>query len=225
MMPELDGKVVLITGAGRGQGRELALALAAQGAMIAANDISPLNVDEVARQISASGCGQARVYLHDVAKKVAVQALVNQVMDDFGRIDILINSANVEPAAGLMSMDEWDLHRVFEVNTIGTFLLMQSTARVMREQGGGLIVNLLGDLGRDLAPAYAASRLAVGELTRRTAIELSAHDIRVYGLVKNPDASSLPDALFSSAGQAVLSLCMSPSIPSGAILNLVEINL
>jgi NAD(P)-dependent dehydrogenase (short-subunit alcohol dehydrogenase family) len=225
MMPELDGKVVLITGAGRGQGRELALALAAQGAMIAANDISPLNVDEVARQISASGCGQARVYLHDVAKKVAVQALVNQVMDDFGRIDILINSANVEPAAGLMSMDEWDLHRVFEVNTIGTFLLMQSTARVMREQGSGLIVNLLGDLGRDLAPAYAASRLAVGELTRRTAIELSAHDIRVYGLVKNPDASSLPDALFSSAGQAVLSLCMSPGIPSGAILNLVEINL
>ena len=225
MMPELDGKVVLITGAGRGQGRELALALAAQGAMIAANDISPLNVDEVARQISASGCGQARVYLHDVAKKVAVQALVNQVMDDFGRIDILINSANVEPAAGLMSMDEWDLHRVFEVNTIGAFLLMQSTARVMREQGSGLIVNLLGDLGRDLAPAYAASRLAVGELTRRTAIELSAHDIRVYGLVKNPDASSLPDALFSSAGQAVLSLCMSPGIPSGAILNLVEINL
>lgn len=225
MMPELDGKVILITGAGRGQGRELALALAAQGAMIAANDISPLNVDEVARQISASGCGQARVYLHDVAKKVAVQALVNQVMDDFGRIDILINSANVEPAAGLMSMDEWDLHRVFEVNTIGTFLLMQSTARVMREQGGGLIVNLLGDLGRDLAPAYAASRLAVGELTRRTAIELSAHDIRVYGLVKNSDASSLPDALFSSAGQAVLFLCMSPGIPSGAILNLVEINL
>jgi meso-butanediol dehydrogenase/(S,S)-butanediol dehydrogenase/diacetyl reductase len=225
MMPELDGKVVLITGAGRGQGRELALALAAQGAMIAANDISPLNVDEVAHQISASGRGQVRVYLHDVAKKVAVQALVNQVMDDFGRIDILINSANVEPAAGLMSMDEWDLHRVFEVNTIGTFLLMQSTARVMREQGGGLIVNLLGDLGRDLAPAYAASRLAVGELTRRTAIELSAHDIRVYGLVKNPDASSLPDALFSSAGQAVLSLCMSPGIPSGAILNLVEINL
>lgn len=224
MMPELDGKVVLISGAGRGQGRELALALAAQGAMIAANDISPLNVDEVARQISASGRGQARVYLHDVAKKVAVQALVNQVMDDFGRIDILINSANVEPAAGLMSMDEWDLHRVFEVNTIGTFLLMQSTARVMREQGGGLIVNLLGDLGRDLAPAYAASRLAVGELTRSTAIELSAHNIRVYGLVKNPDASSLPDTLFSSAGQAVLSLCMSPGIPSGAILNLVEIN-
>lgn len=82
-MPDLNGKVVLISGAGRGLGRELALALAAQGATIAANDISPLNVDEVARQISLSGCGQARVYLHDVAKKVAVQALVNQVVDDF----------------------------------------------------------------------------------------------------------------------------------------------
>ncbi len=222
MMPELDGKVVLISGAGRGQGRELALALAAQGAMIAANDISPLNVDEVARQISASGRGRVRVYLHDVAKKVAVQALVNQVVDDFGRIDILINSANVEPATGLMGMDEWDLHRVFEVNTIGVFLLMQSAARVMREQGGGLIINLLGDLRRDLTPAYAASRTAVGELTRRTAIELSDHNICIYGLVKNPDTSSLPDAFFLSIEQAVLSLCRSPNIPSGAILNLIK---
>ncbi|MFO7584321.1 MAG: SDR family NAD(P)-dependent oxidoreductase, partial [Anaerolineales bacterium] len=141
-MSDLDGKIVLITGAGRGYGRELALALAARGATLALNDISPLNVDAVAAKISSAG-GQASVYLHDVAKKVAVQTLVNQTFDDFGRIDILINSANVEHSAGLLEMDEWDLHRVFEVNTIGTFLVIQSVARVMREQGGGLIVNLL----------------------------------------------------------------------------------
>jgi meso-butanediol dehydrogenase/(S,S)-butanediol dehydrogenase/diacetyl reductase len=212
-MPDLNGKVILITGAGRGSGRELALALAAQGATIAANDISPLNVDEVAHQISLSGRGQARVYLHDVAKKVAVQALVNQVVDDFGRIDILINSANVQPVAGLLEMDEWDLHRVFEVNTIGVFLLMQSAARVMRQQGGGMILNLLGAPSPDLPPAYAASRQAVGELTRQTASELAGYGIRVYGLEKGCMAENA-----TGIAQTILSLLASTDVSSGAVL-------
>lgn len=211
-MPDLDGKIVLITGAGRGYGRELALALAARGATLALNDISPLNVDAVAAKISSAG-GQASVYLHDVAKKVAVQTLVNQTLDDFGRIDILINSANVEHSAGLLEMDEWDLHRVFEVNTIGTFLVIQSVARVMREQGGGLIVNLLGDMERNLPPAYAASRRAVAELTRRAAVELSAHRIRVYGLGQGME----PEPTFVSLEQAVLALLSSEKHPPGEI--------
>jgi meso-butanediol dehydrogenase / (S,S)-butanediol dehydrogenase / diacetyl reductase len=211
-MPELDGKIVLITGAGRGQGRELALALAARGATIALNDISPLNVDEVAAKISSTG-GRARVYLHDVAKKVAVQTLVNQALDDFGRIDLLVNSANVEHPAGLLEMDEWDLHRVFEVNTIGTFLVMQSVSRVMREQGSGLIVNLLGDLARDLPTAYAASRQAVAELTHRAAVELSAHRIRVFGLGRGIES----EPVFASLEQAVLAFLSSDTLPPGEI--------
>jgi NAD(P)-dependent dehydrogenase (short-subunit alcohol dehydrogenase family) len=212
MMPELDGKIVLVTGAGRGQGRELALALAAHGASLALNDISPLNVDEVAAKIS-SAAGRARVYLHDVAKKVAVQALVNQVVDDFGRIDLLVNSANVEHPAGLLEMDEWDLHRVFEVNTIGAFLVMQSVSRVMREQGGGVIVNLLGDLSRDLPPAYAASRQAVAELTRRAAVELSADRIRMFGLGRGIESAPI----FVSLEQAVLAFVSSDTLPPGEI--------
>jgi NAD(P)-dependent dehydrogenase (short-subunit alcohol dehydrogenase family) len=213
-MPELDGKIVLITGAGRGQGRELALALAARGATIALNDISPLNVDEVAAKISSAG-GLARVYLHDVAKKVAVQTLVNQVVDDFGRIDLLVNSANVEHPAGLLEMDEWDLHRVFEVNTIGTFLVMQSVSRVMREQGGGIIVNLLGDLSRELPPAYAASRWAVAELTRRAAVELTAHHIRLFGLGQGIES----EPHFASIEQAVLVFLSSDTHPSREIFS------
>ncbi len=134
-MKELFGKVTLITGAGKGIGRTLARQLAARGAIIAANDISPLNVDTVVDEVIAAG-GQARAYIHDVAKKVAVQAMVNQVMDDFGRIDALVNCANVQPPAPLLDLDEWDLHRVFEVNAIGTFLMMQSVGRVMRQAGG-----------------------------------------------------------------------------------------
>jgi NAD(P)-dependent dehydrogenase (short-subunit alcohol dehydrogenase family) len=216
-MTDLNGKIILITGAGRGQGRRLALALAELGATIAANDISPLNVDEIAVQIATSGRGQARVYLHDVAKKVAVQALVNQVVDEFGRIDLLINSANVEPRAGLLEMDEWDLHRIFEVNTIGTFLMMQSVARVMREQGGGQMINLLGKPQGSLPPAYAASRQAVRELTAQTAAELAAHKIRVYGLAQSP-----APAQFSSAEQAVLSLLHLPDAQPGEIFTYLE---
>ncbi len=203
-MSALVGKVILITGAGRGSGRELALSLGARGAILVLNDISPVNVDAVAAEIVAAG-GQARVYLHDVAKKVAVQALVNQALDDFGRIDILIQNANVEPPAGLLAMDEWDLHRVFEVNTVGAFLMMQSVARVMAEQGGGVIFNLLGNLERNLPPASASSRRAVAELTRRASAELERQGVRVVGLEKRVDS----DAQFSNLTQAVLALAFS----------------
>ena len=85
-MNDLKDKVVLITGAGKGAGRALAESLAERGAIIAANDISPINVEEVVAGIKTRG-GKAKAYVEDVAKKVAVQALINNVEDEFGRID------------------------------------------------------------------------------------------------------------------------------------------
>src|SRR5687768_14672081 len=89
-MNSLKDKIVLITGAGKGSGRLLAQAFAEHGAIVAANDVSPVNVEEVVDQIVAKG-GQAKAYIDDVAKKVAAQNIVKQVEDDFGSIDILIN--------------------------------------------------------------------------------------------------------------------------------------
>ena len=132
----------MITGAGKGSGRILAQAFAEQGAIVAANDISPINVDEVVDQIVAKG-GRAKAYIDDVAKKVAAQNIINQVEDDFGRIDILINHAAVEPHVPLLDMDEWDWHRVLDVNLTGAFLMTQSAGRVMRAQGSGVIINLI----------------------------------------------------------------------------------
>ena len=146
---------MLITGAGKGSGRELAEAFARQGARVAANDISPINVEEVVAAIQAQG-GDARAYIDDVAKKVGAQALVKQVEDDFGRIDILVNHASVEPASPLLDMDEWDWHRVLDVNLTGAFLMTQSVGRVMREQAGGVIINLVTEAGRDENPLRAA---------------------------------------------------------------------
>src|SRR5690349_7631237 len=127
---QLKDKVVLITGAGKGAGRLLAEAFAVQGARVALNDISPINVEEVADGIVKRG-GQAKAFIDDIAKKVAVQMLVNEIEDQFGRIDILVNHANVQPKAALIDMDEWDWHRVYDVNVTGAFLVTQSTARVM----------------------------------------------------------------------------------------------
>ena len=114
-MTDFKGKVVLITGAGKGSGRTLAKAFARQGATVAANDISPINVEEAVEEIRAQG-GDARAYVDDIAKKVGAQALVKQVEDDFGHIDILVNHAAVEPRSPLLDMDEWDWHRVLDVN-------------------------------------------------------------------------------------------------------------
>lgn len=181
-MAAFEGKVVLITGAGRGIGRAIAQAFAARGARVAANDISPVNLDETVASILATG-GQAKAYIADVAQKMAIQTMIEEVRDDWERIDILVNNAGVEPHAPLLELDEWDWRRTLEVNLSGPFLTMQSVGRVMRDQGGGIIVNIGSIAGRahglkDRA-AYVASKTGLIGLTREAARELAAYNIRV----------------------------------------------
>jgi NAD(P)-dependent dehydrogenase (short-subunit alcohol dehydrogenase family) len=181
-MDTLKDKVVLITGAGKGSGALLARAFAEQGANVAANDISPINVEEVVSQIIAKG-GRARAYIDDVAKKVAVQNIINQVEDDFDHIDILINHAAVEPHVPLLDMDEWDWHRVLDVNLTGTFLMTQSMGRVMRARGSGVILNLITRTARqENEAAFLASMNGVDGFTRQAARELSPYGVQVYSL-------------------------------------------
>lgn len=183
-MIDLKDKVILITGAGKGSGRVLAKALAERGASIAANDISPINVDEVVNDILQQG-GRAKAYVEDVAKKVGVQHVIKQVEDDFGRIDILVNHAAVEPRIHLLEMDEWDWHRVLDVNLTGAFLMIQSVGRMMRAQGEGVVINLISAAkspdGSD-SSAFTASMSGLKGLTRQAALELRPYGIQVYGL-------------------------------------------
>ncbi len=210
MTNHVAGKSILITGAGRGSGRQLAEAFAAQGAIIAANDISPQNVEALVGELNARGC-EAKAYIEDVAKKVGVQALVKQVEDNFGRIDILINHAAVEPQTSLLDMDEWDWHRTLDVNLTGAFLAMQSVGRIMREKGGGVILNLIALEGGTMAlnrSAYVASLFGLIGLTRLAARELFAYGIRVHaigrGLVRFQDAAATVPADLT---RAALFLC------------------
>jgi NAD(P)-dependent dehydrogenase (short-subunit alcohol dehydrogenase family) len=185
---QLKDKVVLITGAGKGAGRFLAEAFAAQGARVAANDISPINVEEVVADIVKRG-GAARAFVDDVAKKVAVQALVNDVEDAFGGIDILVNHANVQPRFSLLDMDEWDWHRVYDVNITGAFLVTQSVARVMKSKGGGVILNLVEEAGKGVEKeaAYYSSLASLTKLSDLAAQELGPFGIQVFSIERSKD--------------------------------------
>ena len=187
-MNNLTDKVVLITGAGKGSGCVLAKAFAERGAIVAANDISPINVEEVVDEINRQG-GRAKAYIEDVAKKLGAQNLIKQVEDEYSRIDILINHASVQPHVALLDMDEWDWHRVFDVNLTGAFLMTQSVGRVMRAKGSGLIINLVDvdqESVRDEA-AFVASMQGLIGFTQQAARELSPYGIRVYAVETNED--------------------------------------
>jgi NAD(P)-dependent dehydrogenase (short-subunit alcohol dehydrogenase family) len=181
-MSEFTNAVVLVTGAGRCIGRAIALAFARQGAILAVNDLTPVNLDETVAQIRAVG-GQVKDYVFDIAKKMPVEEMVDEVLRDWGRIDILINNAGVYPSVPLLDMDEWDFRRTLDVNLCGPFFTMQLVGRAMRLQNGGVIVNLAAAMGRSQglqdSAAYVASKMGLIGLTYAAAHELAPYNIRV----------------------------------------------
>lgn len=184
-MAKLTGKVVLVTGAGKGTGRAIAQECAVHGARLAINDLTPVNLDETEANIRRTG-GQVKAYIVDVTKKMPIQSLVNSVLEDWGRIDILINCAKVKPKSSLMEMDDWDWQRTLDVNLSGVFLLMQSVGRVMSKQGGGsiLTIGLQAETGENQA-AYAISQAALAELSARVGTEFSTYNIQVHLIQAN----------------------------------------
>jgi 3-oxoacyl-[acyl-carrier protein] reductase len=179
---DFTDKVVLVTGAGRGIGRAIAETFALRGARVAANDITPDNLHQTVQDIENTG-GRAKEFLADVAKKMPVQAMVNQVLEEWKRIDILVNNAGVEPHAPLLNLDAWDWQRTLDVNLSGPFFTIQSVGRVMSTQGSGTIVNIASIAGRAYGlkdrSAYVASKMGLIGLTREAARELAAFNIRV----------------------------------------------
>ena len=181
-MDEFIGKVALITGAGRGLGREIALAFSSLGVAVAANDVNPINLDETVNQITQVG-GNATPYVFDIAKRMPIEGMVTQVLEQFGHIDILVNHASVEPDAFILDMDEWEFHRTLDVNLGGAFFCMQQVGRVMREQGNGGIVNIISPTVKEGphkgCAAYLASQSGLIGLIHAAAKEFIPYNIRV----------------------------------------------
>jgi NAD(P)-dependent dehydrogenase (short-subunit alcohol dehydrogenase family) len=189
-MPDFTGKIVLITGAGKGTGRQVAEAFASHGATAAVNDVSPVNLDATMAHILAAG-GKVKAYVEDIAKKIPIQNLLNSVQDDFGRINVLINCAEVEPQKTILEMDDWDWQRTLDVNLNGPFFLTQSVGRIMKANGGGVIVHV-GERakGEESRAAYFTSKAGLAALAALAAYELSEYGVRVYYFQPEKDSDT-----------------------------------
>jgi NAD(P)-dependent dehydrogenase (short-subunit alcohol dehydrogenase family) len=178
-----NDKVVLVTGAGRSIGRTIAESFADHGAQVAANDITPVNLDITVGYIRQQG-GEVQEYVYDVAKKMPTFAMINQIVDNWGRIDIIINTSWVAPSETLLSFDEWDWRRTIDVNLNAAFFTIQAAAPVMQTQvKGGTIINVAPvqrqQGNKSDSAGVIAARLALCGLTQAAARELAEYNIRV----------------------------------------------
>ena len=207
-MGEFDGKLVLITGAGHDIGRALALAFAERGAVVAANALAPMDLDETVARVQAAG-GQSQAYVADISSKLALQTMLNEIIDQYGHLDILIQAAGVEPRDVLLEIDEWDWRRMLDSNLTGPFLLMQSAGRIMREQGGGVMVNVVCVDGE--SRSAVAGKMGLLALTQVAANEFEAYNIRVNALSCGVSEVEELDGLPENPVDLVLFLCSGES--------------
>lgn len=180
----LTGQAALVTGASRGIGRAIALALAAEGAgvVLAARSVPAL--EAVAATIHSQG-GRALVAPCDVTRAADVARTVEAALSEFGRLDVLVNNAGVAYRRPLAQTSDEQFDRTLAVNVRGTFLFCRQAARVMSAQGSGTIINVSSGAGRQGFPelaAYCASKFAVIGLTESLAAELAGSGVRVYAL-------------------------------------------
>jgi NAD(P)-dependent dehydrogenase (short-subunit alcohol dehydrogenase family) len=180
----LTEEVAVVTGGSRGLGRGIALALAAAGAHVALVSRTAADLEAVAEEIRALGC-RALPVAADVTAEASVQAMVQCVLGEFGRIDTLVNSAGIVSLKPTIEfpVDEWQ--RIMDVNVRGTFLCCKEVAKVMLRQERGKIINLSsvrGLQGRANDPAYPASKGAINLLTKSLAIEWAQRGINVNAI-------------------------------------------
>lgn len=197
----LTGKTIIVTGAGSGMGEAMAKLFAQEGARIVTADIHSETVERVVSDIKEAG-GEAIAAVSDIANPNAARELVQQALEAYGKLDVLVNNAGImdgmEGVADI-SDERWD--HVFTVNTTGTMRLMREAVNHFKEVGGGVILNniSIGGLnGARAGAAYTASKHAVIGLTKNTAFFYAGEGIRCNGIA--------PGAVETNIGQSMTNL-------------------
>ena len=204
MTLDFTGKRVLVTGAARGIGRDIAAAFHERGASVALGDVLP----EVEDAAAALG-DRAKGYHLDVTDQAAVKEVVGRVTEDLGGIDILVNNAGITRDALLPRMSAEDFELVLKVNLHGTFFLTQAVGRSMMKARAGSIVNVASVIGLhgNVGQAnYAASKGGVIALTKSTAKDLAGRGVRVNAVAPGFIQTAMTEALPEKARDLMLGM-------------------
>jgi 3-oxoacyl-[acyl-carrier protein] reductase len=185
MQTGLSGKIALVTGAGSGLGRAIALGLAAEGADIAVNDVTLERAGGTADEIVALGVRAIPVPA-DVADEAGVKRMVDEIVKGWGGIDILVNNAGAATHVLIEDTDKADWDRVLAINLDGAFNCSKAVIPTMKKRGGGRIINIISYSGARMTMiggvSYTASKAGIWGLTRQLSFELGRHQITVNGI-------------------------------------------
>lgn len=198
----LDGKTALVTGASRGIGRAIALRLAAEGARVAINYAGNVEAaEEVKAAVEAAG-GAAILCQADISNSAAVEAMVADVVKEFGTLDILVNNAGITRDTLLMRMKDEDFAKVLDTNLKGVFYCTKAVAKLMMKKRSGRIVNMasvVGLVGNAGQTNYAAAKAGVIGFSKSAARELASRGITVNvvapGFIGTDMTAVLPEAV------------------------------
>jgi 3-oxoacyl-[acyl-carrier protein] reductase len=199
----LQGRVAAITGGALGIGRATARLFAAEGATVALGDVEVGAAETVAKEI-VNGGGRAIAVAVDVGDAGQVQAFVDRVVGELGRLDIMFANAGIAHSAPFLEHPEAQWHRVLRVNLTGVFLCCQAAARQMVKQGGGRIIataSINGFRGVENLIGYNVAKAGVIELTKTMAVELAKHHIAVNAIAPAQIDTRLTQSLPEEARQ------------------------
>lgn len=195
---DLTGKTALITGAGRGIGRDIARKLSQMGANIVINDIAASTDADATTQELIDAGGNAVCLKGDVRNFEEIEKIIQNTLDKFGRIDILVNNAGITKDGLMMRMSDSDWDDVLDINLKGAFHMIKAVSRLMMKQRSGTIINLasvVGVMGNPGQANYVASKAGLIGLTKTTAKELSSRGITCNAVAPGFIRSAMTDKL------------------------------
>lgn len=194
-------KTAIVTGAGQGIGRAIALRLARDGMNVVINDISQTTAEQVAGEIRGLGVESMGIRA-DVSIREEVNAMVAQVVEKFGRLDVMVSNAGIQQIKPALEATDEDVDKLFNVNFKGVLWCAQAAAMQMIKQGGGKIINAASassHAGFPLMSIYSATKFAVRALTQSLAKELGPHGVTVNaycpGIVGGPMWDSMDEEI------------------------------